>query len=101
MSERMPYSEMDNITLTKLALLSQRARKEPKCRFTSLAHLLDERFLKECYYQLGRIEQGMDLSHKVIQLDPDHLATLHNLAFANFQLRRLPQALQFANRAGD
>ena len=50
----MPYSEMDNITRTKLALLSQRARKEPKCRFTSLAHLLDERFLKECYYKLGR-----------------------------------------------
>jgi len=50
----MPYSEMDHITLTKLALISQRAQKEPKCRFTSLAHLLDERFLKECYYQLGR-----------------------------------------------
>jgi group II intron reverse transcriptase/maturase len=45
---------MDNITLTKLALISQRAQKEPKFQFTSLAHLLNEEFLKECYYGLGR-----------------------------------------------
>ena len=50
----MPYTEMENITLTKLALISQRARKEPKFQFTSLAHLLNEEFLKECYYSLGR-----------------------------------------------
>ena len=50
----MPFTEMDNITLTKLALISERARKEPKFQFTSLAHLLNERFLKECYYSLGR-----------------------------------------------
>ena len=50
----MPYTEMDNVTLTKLALISQRARKEPKFQFTSLAHLLNEGFLKECYYSLGR-----------------------------------------------
>jgi len=50
----MPYTEMDNITLTKLALISQRAQKEPKFQFTSLAHLLNEGFLKECYYKLGR-----------------------------------------------
>jgi hypothetical protein len=41
---RMPYTEMDNITLTKLALISERARKEPKFQFTSLAHLLNEGF---------------------------------------------------------
>jgi group II intron reverse transcriptase/maturase len=45
---------MDNITLTKLALISERAQKEPKLQFTSLAHLLNEGFLKECYYSLGR-----------------------------------------------
>jgi len=50
----MPYTEMENITLTKLALISERARKEPKLQFTSLAHLLNEEFLKECYYRLGR-----------------------------------------------
>ena len=54
MSERMPYPEMGNITLTKLALITERARREPRCRFTSLAHLLNEGFLKESYCRLGR-----------------------------------------------
>jgi group II intron reverse transcriptase/maturase len=45
---------MDNITQTKLALISERARKGPKFQFTSLAHLLNEGFLKECYFYLGR-----------------------------------------------
>ena len=57
----MPYTEMENITLTKLALISERARKDPKCQFTSLAHLLNEGFLKACYYRLGRDRaSGMD-----------------------------------------
>jgi len=51
---RQPYTEMDNITQTKLALISERARKEPKLQFTSLAHLLNVGFLKECYHSLGR-----------------------------------------------
>jgi len=50
----MPDTETEYTTLTKLALISERARREPKCQFTSLAHLLDEQFLKHCYYQLGR-----------------------------------------------
>ena len=54
MSERMPYAETDNSTLAKLALLSKRARQDPKLRFTSLAHLLNAEFLEECYYSLGR-----------------------------------------------
>jgi group II intron reverse transcriptase/maturase len=45
---------MENLTPTKLALISEKARKEPKFQFTSLAHLLDEWFLKECYFSLGR-----------------------------------------------
>ncbi len=54
MRKRMPDAEMENQTPTKLALISQRARREPKCQFTSLVHLLDEGFLRECYYSLGR-----------------------------------------------
>ena len=50
----MPYTEMDNITLVKLALISERARKEAKFPFTSLAHLLNEGFLEERYDSLGR-----------------------------------------------
>lgn len=45
---------MENLTPTKLALLSERARKDPAFQFTSLAHLLDAGFLKECYRGLGR-----------------------------------------------
>jgi RNA-directed DNA polymerase len=45
---------MENITSSKLTLISERARKDPKFQFTSLAHLLNEGFLKECYFSLGR-----------------------------------------------
>lgn len=45
---------MENLTPTKLSLISKRAREDPRCQFTSLAHLLDEGFLKQCYYELGR-----------------------------------------------
>lgn len=51
---RIPDTEMGSLTQTKLALISNRARREPRCQFTSLAHLLDEGFLKECYFGLGR-----------------------------------------------
>jgi group II intron reverse transcriptase/maturase len=45
---------MENSTPAKLALISERARKEPKYQFTCLAHLLNVEFLKECYNRLGR-----------------------------------------------
>ena len=54
MRRRWPYTEMENLTPTKLALISEKARRDPKLRFTSIAHLLDEGFLKECYFSLGR-----------------------------------------------
>lgn len=50
----MPYIEMENITPAKLALISERAQREPRYQFTCLAHLLNERFLKQCYHSLGR-----------------------------------------------
>jgi RNA-directed DNA polymerase len=58
---RMPNAETELTTLEKLSLISERARREPKCQFTSLAHLLDEGFLEHCYYRLGRDRaSGMD-----------------------------------------
>ena len=45
---------MEERALTKLALILERARKEPKLQFTSLAHLLDADFLRGCYFELGR-----------------------------------------------
>ena len=50
----MPNTETELITLLKLPLISERAQREPNCQFTSLAHLLDERFLMHCYHRLGR-----------------------------------------------
>ncbi len=39
---------------TKLASLTQRARENPQARFTSLAYLLTEGFLAECFRELKR-----------------------------------------------
>ena len=50
----MPNTEPELSTLRKLILISERARQDPKCQFTSLAHLLNERFLEHCYHRLGR-----------------------------------------------
>ncbi|RKY24033.1 MAG: hypothetical protein DRP83_08255, partial [Planctomycetota bacterium] len=41
------------LTLTKLALVTRRARKDPKFQFTSLAHLLNAEFLRGCYESIG------------------------------------------------
>lgn len=40
--------------LTKLLSLTQRARENPKQRFTSLMHLLTEDFLTQCFMELER-----------------------------------------------
>ncbi len=40
--------------LTKLALLTLRARENPRCKFTSLMHLFTEDFLKGCFRELKR-----------------------------------------------
>jgi group II intron reverse transcriptase/maturase len=50
----MPDTELETRTWIKLTLIAERARREPHCQFTSLAHLLDEGFLADCYHRLGR-----------------------------------------------
>jgi len=49
---------MDNPTLTKLALITRRAREDRKLQFTSLAHLLNAEFLRGCYRSLGKEKAG-------------------------------------------
>ena len=39
---------------TKLRSITQRAREDPTCKFTSLAHLLTADFLAECFRELKR-----------------------------------------------
>jgi len=50
----MPDTELETQTWIKLAHITERARQEPQCQFTSLAHLLDAGFLAGCYHRLGR-----------------------------------------------
>jgi group II intron reverse transcriptase/maturase len=52
--KQLPDSEPGKVLSTKLNRLSEIARKDPKVKFTSLAHLLDEECLKESYRELNR-----------------------------------------------
>jgi group II intron reverse transcriptase/maturase len=49
----MPHTETGE-TWVKLSLIAEHARRDPLLRFTSLAHLLDKEFLKDCYNSLNR-----------------------------------------------
>lgn len=49
----MPYTEMGTTWIT-LSLISGHARRDPLFQFTSLAHLLNEEFLRDCYESLNR-----------------------------------------------
>ncbi len=49
----MPHTETGK-TWMKLSLISEHAKRAPVFRFTSLAHLLDKEFLKDCYNSLNR-----------------------------------------------
>jgi hypothetical protein len=52
MKERMPHTEMDDITLTRLTPILKRARKQPKLTLTILAHFINVGALKG-YYNRG------------------------------------------------
>lgn len=49
----MPYTEME-ITELKLFLIAGHAKRKPKLQFTSLAHLLNVDFLRQCFTSLNR-----------------------------------------------
>jgi len=49
----MPDTEMGK-TWRKLALISGHARRDPDFQFTSLAHLLNVEYLRDCYKSLNR-----------------------------------------------
>lgn len=48
----VPYTEMDNTTKFKLTLIAKKARNQPKLKFTSLMHLLNTQYLRECFSEL-------------------------------------------------
>jgi group II intron reverse transcriptase/maturase len=49
----MQYTEIGK-TWTKLTLISGHARRDREFKFTSLAHLLDVEYLRDCYQSLNR-----------------------------------------------
>ena len=49
----MPYTDIGE-TWQKLSLISGHARRESGFQFTSLAHLLNVEYLRDCYESLNR-----------------------------------------------
>lgn len=49
-----PHAEADKRVETQLGILTEKARANPKLRFTSLAHLLNEDFLGGCFEEIKR-----------------------------------------------
>jgi hypothetical protein len=41
-------------TQEAIQVIALKAKEDPKCKFTSLVHLLTEDFLKECFRELKR-----------------------------------------------
>lgn len=51
---RVPYTAMEVNTAEKLILIARKAKEDPKLKFTSLTHLLNASYLKECYQFLKK-----------------------------------------------
>ncbi len=52
--KQVSYTEMYISTATKLTLINKRSIQKPQEKFTSLAHLLNEDYLMECYQELKK-----------------------------------------------
>ena len=50
--KRVPYTEMEIATETKLILIAKKARENKKLKFTSLMHHLNFEYLEKCYEEL-------------------------------------------------
>lgn len=53
MEKTMQYTDTGK-TWQKLSLITGHARRDPDFQFTSVAHLLDEEFLRDCYNSLNK-----------------------------------------------
>lgn len=50
----MPYTEVEYNTATKLTLIAKRSIAYPQEKFTSLMHMLNVKYLNECYKELKK-----------------------------------------------
>jgi len=53
-AKHTPHAEVGSSVASRLGILTEKARVNPKLRFTSLAHYLNEDFLKGCFKEIRR-----------------------------------------------
>ena len=54
---------------TKLQRIAEKAPRDPKCKFTSLFHLMNEELLRECFERLRRdAAAGIDQVTKMVNV---------------------------------
>jgi group II intron reverse transcriptase/maturase len=81
---------------TKLQRIAEKARRDPRCRFTSLFHLLDKELLRGCFVQLRRDaaagidqvtkeEYGANLKENLTML----VENLHRMSYIPLPVRRV------------
>jgi RNA-directed DNA polymerase len=81
---------------TKLLRIAQRARGDPRARFTSLFHLLNEELLRDCFRELrANAAPGVDEVTKAAYADDldarlaDLVGRLHRMAYRPQPVRRV------------
>jgi group II intron reverse transcriptase/maturase len=76
---------------TKLKRIAEKARKDPKCRFTSLFHLMNQDLLWECFWQLKSCKaSGVDQITKDTYAD-NLMANLDDLVERLHRMAYIPQ----------
>lgn len=90
----MPRNEES--VATKLQRIAEKARSDPKCRFTSLLHLMNRELLWECFWQLkdtrasgiDRVTKEQYAENLMENLD-DLIGRLHRMAYVPQPVRRV------------
>lgn len=86
----------DESVATKLKRITEKARKDPDCQFTSLFHLMNKDFLWECFWQLKSCKaSGIDQETKdtyaenLMENLDDLVERLHRMAYIPQPVRRV------------
>jgi len=83
----------DESVTTKLKRITEKARKDPGCRFTSLFHLMNKDFLWECFWQLKSCKaSGIDQVTKDTYAE-NLMANLDELVDRLHRMAYIPQAV--------
>jgi len=87
----------DESVETKLKRITEKARKDPDCRFTSLFHLMNKDFLWECFWQLKSCKaSGIDQETKDTYAE-NLMENLDNLVERLHRMAYIPQPVLRVN----